>query len=291
MHRRMSYSARIKVARVQRSVDIPSFHEWTLPDGGLWATFHRCGGYYLLRFPGLADFEIAADGGSATCWPVPGLDAPTREHLYLNQVLPLALSRRGKLTFHASAVELGDGAAAFLASAGRGKSTLCAAFAVRGHRFLTDDSLILEGEQTDFLVAPSHPSIRLWQDSEQHLLAAGSAKALPVKYSSKARLLAGSQLRYCDEPRPLVAAYFLGDGNSAEIDLRRLTASEAVIEWTKHSFLLDIEDQATLAAHFDRLANLANSVPCYYLDYPRDFNKLPTLLRRIADSQQRSETK
>jgi hypothetical protein len=279
------------VARVQRSVDTPSFHEWTLPDGGLWATFHRRGGYYLVRFPGLADFEIAADGGSATCWPVPGLDAPTREHLYLNQVLPLALSRRGKLTFHASAVEFGDGAAAFLASAGRGKSTLCAAFAVRGHRFLTDDNLILEREQEDFLVAPSHPSIRLWQDSEQHLLASGSEKALPVKYSSKARLLACSQLRYCDEVRPLVAAYVLGDGSSAEIELHRLTESEAVIEWTKHSFLLDIEDEATLAAHFDRLAILANRVPCYYLDYPRDFNNLPTLLRKITAWQQRSEIK
>src|SRR5688572_17324577 len=120
------------------------FHGWSFPDGTPWTAFYRTSSGLLLRFPDLADFEVSADGRHVTCAPVPGISPATIEHLYLNQVLPLALSKLGKLVFHASAVDAGGGAVAFLAASGRGKSTLAAGFAVNGHQFLTDDGLVLE---------------------------------------------------------------------------------------------------------------------------------------------------
>ena len=83
--------------RKQRRVTTAAFHNWKMPDGSLWTSFYRCDGGYLLRFPGLADFEVSGDGASVQGWPVPGVAVHTVEHLHLNQVLPLALSRQGQL--------------------------------------------------------------------------------------------------------------------------------------------------------------------------------------------------
>ncbi|MGD9922355.1 MAG: hypothetical protein AB7V13_13055 [Pseudorhodoplanes sp.] len=272
-----------KKAQPQLPVAGKPFHRWTLPDDTLWTTFHRTEGGFLLRFPGFADFCVSYDGQKVNCVPTPGTSQATTEHLYLNQVLPLALSRCGKLVFHASAVEVQGGAIAFPAPAGRGKSTLCAAFAISGHRFLTDDGLLLEPNQTRFDIIPSHASIRLWQDSQEHLFANLPEQILPTGYSSKARFLAGGQLDHCDQARPLLATFFLGDGRAAEITLRRLSEAETFIEWTKHSFLLDIQDEAEIGAHFHKVADLSAQIPCYHLNYPRDYQVLPEVLSSLLD--------
>jgi hypothetical protein len=271
----------LKDARVQARTRAIPFHVSHFPDGSLWAEFHRTTGGYLLRFPELADFEVSADGSRISSWPAPGVTNPTVEHLYLNQVLPLALSKTGKFVFHASAVELGSSAVAFLAEAGRGKSTLAAAFSTAGRRFLTDDGLVLNPDGNGYFAMPSHPSIRLWHDSHERLVPANASAAPPVSYSSKARLLAGSALNYCSEPRALRAAYCLGPGHATKIVIEPLSAADSLVHWAKHSFLLDVEDKSLISTHFDRLAGLANRIPCFHLDYPRDFDELPRVLDAI----------
>jgi hypothetical protein len=128
------------------------FHEWVFPDGTLWTRFYRTKSGYLLRFPELADFEVSVDGRFVSSWPFPCISEVTITHLYLNQVLPLALSLQGKRVFHASAVEALTGALVFLGESGRGKSTLAASFALAGHRFLTDDALLLEPKAGGYAV-------------------------------------------------------------------------------------------------------------------------------------------
>jgi hypothetical protein len=59
---------------------------------------------------------------------------------------------------------------AFLGESGRGKSTLAASFATEGTRFLTDDGLLLEWVGGHCMIVPSHPSIRLWEDSQEALI-------------------------------------------------------------------------------------------------------------------------
>lgn len=269
-------------ARTQTAIKTAPFHVSNLPDGTPWTEFYRTPAGVLLRFPKLADFEVTADGSHISSWPAPGIPTATVEHLYLNQVLPLALSKAGKFVFHASAVELGTGAVAFLAETGRGKSTLAAAFAVNGRRFLTDDGLVLDPKDNGYLAMPSHPSIRLWHDSHERLLTADAPAAPPISYSSKARLLAGSDLKYCSEPRALRAVYCLGPGTASSVSIEQLSAAESLIHWAKHSFLLDIEDRSLISTHFDRLADLAERIPCFHLDYPRDFSDLPGVLDAIV---------
>jgi len=274
---------RLQPARLQPPVAHPPFHTWTFSDGTLWTEFHRTNSGYLLRFPDLADFQVSADALHVIGFPAPEVSEATTQHLYLNQVLPLVLSKLGKLVFHASAVEIGEGAVAFVAESGRGKSTLAASFAVNGFRFLTDDGLVVEPAVDGFTALPSHPSIRLWEDSEAALVPPTARRAPPVHYTSKARFLADEDLVFCTQPRPLGRVYFLGDGRAATLELQRLTPAEAVIEWVKHSFLLDIEEKPRLASHFDQVATLANQPIHYRLDYPRRFEELARVREAIVE--------
>ncbi len=264
--------------------DLP-FHEWTNPDGTVWTQFYRTvkGGNYLLRFPGLADFRVSLDGLTVKCFPTPGADDSTTQHLFLNQVLPLALSKQGKLVFHASAVEIDDGAVAFVAVSGRGKSTLAAGFAISGYRFLTDDGLVLERCDEGYRVLPSHPSLRLWKDSEDALIPPGEETAPALEFTSKSRFLAGGRIAFCDQPRLLRRVYFLGDGSAAELVFQRMNATEALVEWVKHSFLLDVEEKPMLASHFDQVSRLANQPIHYRLDYPRRFEGLEQVRQAIVE--------
>ena len=123
--------------------------------------------------------------------PVPGVSLQTVEHLYLNQVRPLALSRQFELVLHGSAVESENTAIAFLGHSGRGKSTLAASFATTGARFLSDDSLHIDRVDKRYFVRPGHPSIRLWKDSCETLIPKEAELAPPADYTTKARFRGG----------------------------------------------------------------------------------------------------
>jgi hypothetical protein len=267
---------------LQHDIAEDPYYRRSFPDGTPWARFYRTEAGFLLRFPDRADFCVSRDGGQVACTPTPGALQEVAEHIYLNQVLPLALSKRGELVFHASSVEIADGAIAFAAATGWGKSTLAGAFAVRGHRFLGDDGLLLKPAQDDYLVQPAHPSLRLWNDSETTLLQGATRKSAALDYTTKSRLLADTQLVHCDESRPLRAIYVLGDGTRDDIAIERLKPAAAVLEWTRHAFLLDVDDAEANGALFARIATLSAAIACYRLDYPRRFEKLDSVVEAVT---------
>ena len=271
----------VVAARGQADQRVNPIHEWRFPNGELWASFYRRRSGYLVRFPHLADFHVSREGGAVECFPVPGISEGTIQHLYLNQVLPLALSKQRKLVFHASAVELNRGAAVFLGVSGSGKSTLAASFATNGYRFLTDDGLLVEERGGGFEAHPSHPSVRLWEDSQEVLIRQAERLAPPVQYTPKARILAGDGIAFCNQPRPLRRLYFLADDGARVPVLTPMKASEALIELVRHSFLLDVEEQEMLAYHLDRLSALVREPRHYRLDYPRRFDALPAVRSAI----------
>ena len=99
--------------------------------------------------------------------------------------------------------EIEDGGVVFIGDSGRGKSTLAASFATNGYRFLTDDGLVIEEGDEGYLVLPSQPSIRLWEDSREALLHPRTPAAAAVEHTPKACFLAGNEIAFCKESRPL----------------------------------------------------------------------------------------
>ncbi len=267
--------------RAQTPIDPVPFHEWAFPDGTLWTGFYRIGNEYLLRFPDLADFSVSANGLEIAVYPVPSVSQQTVEHLYLNQVLPLALSRQFALVLHASAVEIENSVVAFLGFSGRGKSTLAASFATSGHRFLTDDGLQLQAAAGGYRALPGHPSIRLWDDSRQALIPETVQAAPPLDYTPKARLLAGDEVAFRNSSRPLRCMYFLGEGIAHSVAIEPVSGRDAMIELVRHSFLLDVEEKTMLQHHFSQLTELVSRPMFFRLDYPRDYKKLPAVREAV----------
>lgn len=270
----------------QTPLDDRPFHESRFPDGTLWTSFHRTAGGYLLRFPNLADFTVSTDGTAVTAFSLPDVPLQTISHLFLNQVAPLAMSRQHKLVLHASAIEIGTVAAAFPGISGRGKSTLAASFCTSGHRFLTDDGLRVERSGDAYIAHPSHPSIRLWEDSRTVLIPDSASASVALDSAPKARILADDRLAFCDTTRPLGCVYFLGDGSAGGVTIDALNGSDAVIELVRHSFLLDMEERDSLAGQFDQISELARLATFFRLDYPRRYDLLPevraSIIRHLA---------
>jgi hypothetical protein len=276
----------VKPERPQQPVAAEPFHTYIVEDGTVWTEFYRNETGYLLRFPDLADFEVSASGKSVAAYPAPGTDEVTLEHLYINQVVPLALSRQGRPAFHASVVTVPGGCVAFLGKTGMGKSTLAASFALEDAAFLTDDALIID-ENDGIRAMPSRASLRLWEDSVEALMPRDAPQASAISYSSKARVLAGNSLRFANEPIPLLAAFVLESNDAKEIAIEPLTGSGRHMAWVGNSFLLDVQDKDLLARHFDWTHRISNQVATFSLDYPRDYGILPQVrdaVRRQAQT-------
>ena len=272
---------RIHPQREQSTLPTPAAHHWSRVDGSPWMQRHDVEAGSLLRLPGLADFLINASGTIVDAWPAPGLDAGTCHQLYLNNAMPMALSRQGKLVLHASAVEVGDQAIAFVGVSGRGKSTLATWFASNGHALLVDDGLLAQPHGDHFMAMPGEHSVRLWRDSEQLLAAGNIAAAEPVGYTSKRRIPAGDALRFSAQPRPLSAIFLLGNLMVTSATLQRLPPAQALMELLHHSFLLDAGQPRRHAAHMRLAAALAATSTFTLLNYPRDYAHLPQVGKTV----------
>jgi len=267
--------------RMQEPIPGVPYYQWISPKGAVFSAFYRTAHGYLLRFPNLADFEIPFDGPCLTCIPELNIPEATTLHLYLDQVLPLILSSKGKIVLHGSCVVSDGYAFGFLGPSGRGKSTLAASFAINGCPFLADDGLVIEPDGSAYLVMPSHPSLRLWEDSEDALLLCDARKSTPVHYTTKSSFMASSELDYCGQPKFLKALYFLAEDNAEEVSIQPLDPAPALVNLLKHSFILDVDDRPSISANFDRLARLANKVACFALSFPRRYETLPMVTKAI----------
>jgi len=244
-------------------VDPHWFHHWRIGRQRPWLSFARRADGYLLRFPEVADFLVSADGARIRACPSPALPRDTLCHLLVDQVLPLALSRRGRLLLHASAVDIpGIGALAFAGPTGRGKSTLAAALAAHGGRILADDCLAIESHDGRLEVQPAYPGLRLWPDMSSRRLRRGTSGRLVAHYTRKQRVNGGA-LRFQRHPSPLRALFLVSERSETgpAVKIRRCRASARLMGLIKYTYLLDIEDRIHLARTFERLAAIVTAVP------------------------------
>ena len=276
----MSFQLRHELPREQGSVEEPDFARWRDADDATAATFHRIPGGFLVRFIDRADFVISLADKVVTCLPTPDISERAACDLYLNQVVPMLRGYEGDLIIHASAVAIGGRAAAFVARSGRGKSTLAAAFARAGMPFLSDDGVSLTPGEGGYLADPNRPSFRLWMDSEAEVVL---GQAAPAEQDGEKSLVdAGETLPFQSEPLPLGALYFLGPGDSAQPVISPMPRRQALAELLNHSFFLDADDRERMKRHFEALTRLAETVPSFALDYPRRYDRLPSVVRAVS---------
>ena len=266
----------------QGAASVPTPSDWDyqcrLPNGAIWLSVATRPQGYLLRFTDLADFVVSADGTRICCHPLADATDESIRHLLLDQVIPRAMTRRGQLVLHASAVELADGAVAFLGRTGAGKSTLTAALASEGHPLVTDDCLTLDDDGDRLAAVPSYPGVRLWPDAMAAVGGSETAGPRVAHYTPKRRLAFADGGRFRDAPLPLARVYLLEapapDSDAQPVRLEPLSARAAFEAIIKHVYRLDITDPQTLRNEFDRAGRLVEQVPVTRLSFTRDFGLL-----------------
>jgi len=226
-------------------------------------------------------FDVT-DGGREIRWHRPeSADLEAGRLDVLGRVLALALHASGWLSLHGSAVALAEGAVAFLAPKGNGKSTLAFALMRAGAALMTDDTVVI-GSGSPPTVRPGVQSVRLFRDSADWLSAtvpiAGSSdiKATFGQLSEDARRLTRA---------PLAALYLLESvpaGTIAEpVARQRLEGPEAVLGLlgqTKIGALLGGAEAPTV---FASVVALAEGSAIYKLRVTRDYERLGTVIERI----------
>lgn len=263
----------------QEDLPDPPFDSWTSPAGNAIAHFHRREGAVLLRFPNSADFEIHPGREEVICHPAPDTDDVLIENLFYNSIRPLLINHGGGLALHGSACATPHGAVAFVGLSQRGKTTLAGACAKAGNPFLTEDVIELEPAGDGYMVIPQRPVLRVFGDTAGYLRGNHEPDHAPAQ---KVALQPGEDLPFASEAVPLVAIYVLGPGDASEPALVPMEPQHALAEIMQHAFVLDVEDKPRLRAHFERLSDLALRMPFVALDFPREYDALPSAIRAVV---------
>jgi len=250
-------------------------------DQGVMVRSYATPAGFRLAYDDTGVFDVTA-GGHDIRWHRPAaVDLEAGRLDVLGRVLALALHAEGWLSLHGSAIALAEGAVAFLAPKGNGKSTLAFALMRAGAALMTDDTVVIDsgGPAT---VRPGVQSVRLFRDSADWLSApapiAGTSdiKATFGQLSDDARRLTRA---------PLAALYLLESvpgGTIAEpLARERLEGPAAVfglLGQTKIGALLGGAEAPTV---FAAVVGLAERSPIYKLRVARDYDRLGVVVERI----------
>lgn len=269
--------------REQRAFEQAPYDRWIAPDGREKAAFYRRGTHLVVRFDGVADFEIDKATLAVRCWPAPGTDEDSAQAMFEGCIRPVLGNHRGDLFLHGSSAARDGRAAIFLGTSQSGKTTLVSALTKAGFSFLSEDVIELVPHDSGYAVVPQTPTLNLFADSARYFL---GREDQSLADGEKLGITLDDEFAVAREPCPLAAIFLLGPGRAKRAEARALGGKEALARMMPHGFLLDVEDRESVSAHFDRLARLAGALDCFELDYPREYSALPEAIE-VIDRQLR----
>lgn len=192
---------------------------------------------------------------------------------FLGRVLSTALWFEGCLPLHASAVATADGALAFLAPKGFGKSSIALALVEQGARLVTDDTLAIEIGAAP-RARPGVHSVRVHDDA-MHAVGARSA----TRETREGKLLVTDlpPERLQRTPTPLRAIYLLAPmpPETAHPERVLLPPTVAAVSVVAHVKIGRMLGAGAAGAMLQRAASVSHQVPVYRLQVARALERLP----------------
>ena len=169
-------------------IGIDWFHDWRLPNGQISISVGKENENYWLRFPHLVDFKLHQKSNHLTSYRHTGVPDNTVSHLLIDQTIPRLLSHQGQIIVHASCVQVGSSAVAFVGESGWGKSTIAAYLYSQGYPLMTDDCLLLQRTVDEITCIPNYQSLRLFDDSLSLLPEYEENASAVCHYAAKKRI-------------------------------------------------------------------------------------------------------
>jgi hypothetical protein len=228
---------------------------------------------HRIRVHGYADFVVDRDERQVRCVPAPDCPDDIIAQLFVDRVLPNALSGGRTPVFHSSMVALDGRGIMFLGDPGLGKSTLACGLTPPAE-WLCDDAAVLRLRGDAVEVHPSYPFARLFGDSLRAMgvKTAERVSARHDKWRVQRRVARGP----CR-----VAAIFSLSSDSA-LRLVRQRPRDVVAELARHLFRIDPSDRTALMGELAMLESIAARVPLYALHYPRRYDALADVREALS---------
>ena len=209
----------------------------------------------------------------------------TIDHLLSDQVEPRILAHEGELIIHASAIRLNGASILFVGTSGVGKSTLAASFDEPGTGLLCDDAVIVECADEQATARALYPSLRLHPDSLDALFPDRDPSLSTAHFGEKRRLTIAEPPNDHGDPLPIAAIFALGATPAAEgIQIKPLSPAEVCMALVANSFSLNPADLGLAGEKLSKAGLIAERVPAFALDYPRDYGVLPAVRAAVLES-------
>lgn len=250
-----------------------------------WYKYARMdNGQSYLRWDGLFEFLIAADGRHIWCGWFGAASLESLQVYLLGHALSFALVKQGYEPLHATSVVIEGNAIAFLGSSGFGKSSLAAAFLAEGHRLLTDDMLLLRRTDRGYEGQPGPGRIKLFPKMARRFLA-GTASAVPMNNETEKLVVPLSADYRHSGSAPLRVLYVLSPPREVRrrqhIQLTSLTTRQTFIALVRCTFNSLITGSERLGRQYAECLQVASEVPARRISHPRVLSMLPDVRKSI----------
>jgi hypothetical protein len=209
--------------------------------------------------------------------PAPGSDLKMLGGLAQTLGISILLHQRGYVTLHASCVNLGSGAVAFLGDSTTGKSFTAAAFHLRGHSVVADDVTVVDVDGSVPSVYPGFPGLQLLPDAARHFGCSGGGPEGFDPLEDKVTWRFPGE--FPQHPVPLQRLYLLEDGPSVRIE--EVNRHRAVFELIRYSYWIRLMHDARPASYFLQCARLCERVPVLRLMRPRSASAISEVMRLV----------
>ena len=239
---------------------------YDFPDGQYVRASMDPDGATTVDFSSTSRFRISADQDLIEMCVVDPAHRGTAIILLQGWVMAMTVMLRGGVVLHASAVEHGGRAIAFLAHSGMGKSTVTAMAMRDGASLISDDVLRVEaGTDGTVTTHPGLTAIRLRQ------AAASLASSIPgatISETPDGRVLA-RLARDDGGPVGLDAVFVpLPSRGSERLEVKWLDPAIAAVELNEYPRVYDWLVSGPQRAQFDVTARMATSIPVGLLSIP-----------------------
>lgn len=246
-----------------------------------------------VRWSGLYEFRIRADGCRVASRPLEGCDRTVLQNFLLGQALSFALVFQGLEPLHAAAVRVDDVAVGFLGDCTFGKSTLMASFLQAGHRLVTDDLLMLVARDGNAIALPGSGRIKLHPDSARMFLDE-TAAGEPLNSKTPKRSFPLDSVRVQRTELPLTHLFVLPTPEERQrmtaVNIQPLSRAELFHALLKGTFNTEILTRDRIERQFECAARLTARIDGFQLRYPEGLHHVPRVRQSIVDYIRRTPT-
>jgi hypothetical protein len=227
---------------------------------------------FRLRFYGSCDVDLDLGLTRATVHPMSGAEPDLLSVLVSGSLLAFVLAMRGEVVLHASAVQVGDAALAFVGASGMGKSTMATLLCADGARLVTDDLLRLDTTSSPPTCALGATELRLRKGAdhlaERFATQVGSSPGIRTTGDAREAL---APVPATTEDLPLAALVVPVPDHSPQrrtTEITRLSPTEAMVLLSQFPRLLGWQDASVRRASFHQLADVVDRVPVHAAALP-----------------------